>query len=134
MENSARLFLYPTGGSVMPSKPKRPCSYPNCPNLTDGRFCDEHQRVVNKHYEKYQRDPATHKRYGATWRKIRARYVKAHPYCEICYQNGLMKEVEEVHHKIPLSQGGTHDFENLISLCKSCHSRIHAKDGTKWKK
>ena len=53
MENSARLFLYPTGGSDMPSKPKRPCSYPNCPNLTDGRFCEEHQRVVNKHYEKY---------------------------------------------------------------------------------
>ncbi|MCR1954151.1 HNH endonuclease, partial [Clostridioides mangenotii] len=23
----------------MPKKPKRPCSYPGCPELTDGRFC-----------------------------------------------------------------------------------------------
>ncbi len=26
----------------MPRKPKRPCSYPGCPNLCDGRFCEEH--------------------------------------------------------------------------------------------
>ena len=25
----------------MPRKPKRPCSHPGCPNLTDGRFCEE---------------------------------------------------------------------------------------------
>ena len=118
----------------MPIKPKRPCSYPNCPKLTDGRFCEEHQRLENKRYEKYERDPAVLKRYGSVWKRVRASYVKAHPYCELCYQNGVMKEVEEVHHKKPLSQGGTHNFENLVSLCKSCHSRIHATDGTKWKK
>lgn len=118
----------------MPMKPKRPCSYPNCPNLTDGRFCEEHQRLEYKRYEKYDRNPATRKRYGTTWRKVRASYVKAHPYCELCFQQGLMKEVEEVHHKLPLSEGGTHDTSNLISLCKSCHSRIHASDGSKWHK
>ena len=37
----------------MPKKPKRPCSYPGCPKLTDGRFCEEHQRQENKRYEKY---------------------------------------------------------------------------------
>lgn len=35
-------------------------------------------------------------------------------------------ETEEVHHKKKLSDGGTHDRENLIALCKSCHSKIHA--------
>ncbi len=25
----------------MPSKPKKPCAYPDCPNLTDGRYCPE---------------------------------------------------------------------------------------------
>ena len=88
----------------MPMKPKRSCSYPNCPNLTDGRFCEENQRLENKRYEKYERNPATRKRYGATWRKVRASYVKAHPYCKLCYQNGVMKEVEEVHYKKLLSQ------------------------------
>ena len=29
----------------MPRKPKRPCSYPNCPKLTDKQFCDEHERL-----------------------------------------------------------------------------------------
>lgn len=25
----------------LPFKPKGPCSYPGCPKLTDGRFCEE---------------------------------------------------------------------------------------------
>ena len=40
-----------------------------------------------------------------------------------------MKHPEEIHHKKPLSEGGTHDRSNLIALCKSCHSTIHAKRG-----
>ena len=41
-------------------------------------------------------------------------------------------ETEEIHHKKPLSEGGTHDRSNLIALCKSCHSQIHAKRGDYW--
>ena len=40
--------------------------------------------------------------------------------------------VEEIHHKLPLSEGGTHDRSNLIALCKSCHLQIHAKRGDRW--
>ena len=57
------------GGDAMPMKPKRPCSYPGCPNLTDGRFCPEHQKQVNSNYEKYCRDKATKKRYGRAWKR-----------------------------------------------------------------
>lgn len=32
----------------MPMKPKRPCSYPNCPELTDGRFVRSMRR--RKHH------------------------------------------------------------------------------------
>ena len=39
----------------MPKKPKRPCSHPGCPNLTDGRFCEEHEKLANQNYEKYGR-------------------------------------------------------------------------------
>ncbi|WP_456264571.1 HNH endonuclease [Helcococcus ovis] len=47
---------------------------------------------------------------------------------------GIIVPVEEVHHIKPLAEGGTHDKKNLISLCKSCHARIHASRGDRWNK
>lgn len=118
----------------MPRKPKRPCSYPGCPRLTEGRFCEEHQREENKRYEKYDRDPAVRRRYGRVWKRVRDSYVKEHPFCEECFKKGMMVPVEEVHHIKPLSEGGSHCKDNLISLCKSCHARIHANRGDRWNK
>ena len=63
----------------MPRKPKRPCSYPGCPNLTDGRFCEEHAKEEARRYEHYDRDPATKRRYGRAWKRIRDSYAAAHP-------------------------------------------------------
>lgn len=117
---------------ICPRKPKRPCSYPGCPKLTEGRYCEEHQKEENKRYEKYGRDPNTRKRYGRAWKRIRDSYVALHPFCEQCFANGEMVMTEEVHHKVPLSKGGTHERSNLIALCKSCHSKIHATDGSRW--
>ena len=116
----------------MPRKPKRPCSHPGCPKLTDGRFCEEHQRQENKRYEKYDRDPAVRRRYGGAWKRIRDRHIAAHPLCEMCKKQGKITPAREVHHIKPLSQGGTHDDSNLMSLCKECHSRITAKEGGRW--
>ena len=72
----------------MPTKPKRPCSYPSCPRLTSGRFCEEHAKQEARRYEKYDRDPATRKRYGRAWKRIRERYIAAHPLCEKCRERG----------------------------------------------
>lgn len=30
-------------------------------------------------------------------------------------------------HKIPVSQGGTHDLDNLVLCCKSCNCRRHTR-------
>ena len=68
----------------MPKKPKRPCRYPSCPQLTDGLYCVEHQRQATRHYNHFQREPETNKRYGRAWKRIRDRYIKAHPLCEEC--------------------------------------------------
>lgn len=103
----------------MPRKPKRPCSFPGCPNLTEGRFCEEHQKQENRRYEKYDRDPAVRRRYGREWKHIRDRYASRHPFCEECQRKGRLRPVEEVHHKMPLSEGGTHEESNLVSLAKS---------------
>ena len=116
----------------MPMKPKRPCQYPGCPRLTDKQFCSEHARSQQHIYNKYLRDPETARRYGRAWRRIRARFIAAHPLCEQCKADGRLTPAEEVHHIKPLSQGGTHDEQNLMSLCKRCHSRITAESGDRW--
>ena len=118
----------------MPKRPKRPCSHPGCPRLTDGRFCEGHVKEEAKRYEKYDRDPAVRRRYGRAWKRIRDRYAAAHPLCELCQKNGKLIPTEEIHHKIPLSEGGTHSEENLIALCKSCHARLQAERGDRWHK
>lgn len=116
----------------MPKKPKRPCSHPGCPALTEDRYCDAHQKLADQQYEKYQRDPQAKKRYGRAWQKIRDSYIAAHPLCAVCQQHGHLTPTQEVHHTVPLSAGGTHDPKNLMALCKPCHSRITATEGGRW--
>ena len=116
----------------MPSRPKRPCSYPGCPKLTDGRFCETHAKLEAQRYEKYDRNPDTRRRYGRAWKRIRDSYAETHPLCELCLQENRYVKTEEIHHIKPLSEGGTHARENLIALCKRCHARIHAQRGDRW--
>lgn len=116
----------------MPTSPKTPCRYPGCPKLTHERYCPEHQKQVDSQYNRYQRDLDTQKRYGTAWKKIRVQYLLAHPLCELCKEEGRLTPTQEVHHILPLRDGGTHDDENLMSLCKACHSSITAKEGGRW--
>lgn len=102
------------------------------PEADRKRFCEEHEKLSNSHYEKYGRDKAAKKRYGRAWKRIRDKYAAEHPFCELCFERGIIVPTEEIHHKLPLSEGGTHDRSNLIALCKSCHSTIHAKRGDYW--
>lgn len=45
--------------------------------------------------------------------------------CSRCFSTS--KELH-VHHKVPLSRGGTNKIENLVLLCKDCHSEEHGRD------
>lgn len=124
------LFLCAEGEvNCMPRKPKRGCAYPGCPKLTDGQYCEEHRKLMESRYNKYERSPDVHKKYGRAWKRIRDRYAAEHPLCEMCLKEGRLTPVEEVHHIIPVSQGGTHDRSNLMSLCQSCHTKIHMEIG-----
>ena len=116
----------------MPRKPKRPCGYTGCAELTDGRYCEKHQKEMDARYNKYERDPRARKRYGRTWKRIRDRYMAEHPLCEECQKAGRLTPAEEVHHIIPLSKGGTNKDSNLMSLCTRCHSSITAREGERW--
>ena len=129
MRKTSGLYSYPNGDKHMPSKPKRPCPYPGCPNLTDGQYCEKHSRTARRQYDKYERAAGVNKTYGRAWSRIRARYAAAHPLCEMCLKEDRLTPVEEVHHILPVSRGGTHDERNLMSLCKSCHNKIHRELG-----
>ncbi len=113
----------------MPRKPLKPCRHQGCPNLSENTYCKEHIKLNNQQYDKHKRRKNSNKIYGRTWREIRDSYTKSHPFCEECYKNGIAIQVDEVHHIIPVSQGGTHGPHNLISLCKSCHTKAHIKLG-----
>ena len=72
----------------MPTKPKKPCSFPGCPNLCDGQYCEAHRAPAKKQYDKHGRSPDINKKYGRAWKRIRDRYIASHPLCEKCLTEG----------------------------------------------
>ncbi len=113
----------------MPRRPKRPCRMTGCPNLTDRKscYCETHEKTMQRHYDHFARGYDQHERYGSAWRRIRDRHLAGHPLCESCKEQGRYVLATLVHHVRPLSDGGTHDEDNLMSLCVSCHEKIHSR-------
>lgn len=86
-------------------------------------------------YQKRQR-PAQERRrevdtrYNTTrWRKVRALYISAHPFCVMCQADGKVVQATVVDHIVPARKGG--DFwseENYQSLCNKCHASKSGKE------
>lgn len=70
-----------------------------------------------------------YRKYGYSWKRERDRFIKAHPFCEICSWNGIVTEAVTVHHVKPLSEGGKNDPDNLMALCDACHKWVHSMRG-----
>lgn len=118
----------------MPKKPSRACNFSFCPNTVNGnnKYCRDHkqyEKAIFKDYDKRRRrksDKIPENFYRlAKWKRVRDRYRKEHPYCEICENEGrgpiAMKIVD---HKVEIEDGGSlYDFDNLQSLCMECHNR-----------
>ena len=79
----------------------------------------------------YERDPHTRARYGKNWPRIREQQLTEQPLCEQCRQDGYVTPANEVHHIVPLANGGNHAKDNLMSLCKRCHSRFTLMENRK---
>ena len=76
-----------------------------------------------------QNRPNAYRRgYDKRWSKIRAIYLAKHPTCKDCEAYSMITIATEVHHIIPLTLGGTHREDNLMPLCKGCHSKRTAKE------
>jgi 5-methylcytosine-specific restriction endonuclease McrA len=60
------------------------------------------------------------------WRKLRARKLAEEPRCETCLAKGLVTVATEVHHVLPIGQGGgKYDWNNLESVCGECQDEAH---------
>lgn len=60
----------------MPYKPKKPCKFPGCKNLTSGDYCSEHEKIQRDQYNRFERRPDINRKYGHEWRRVRARYIQ----------------------------------------------------------
>ncbi len=111
----------------MPYKAKKPCAYPNCPELTDGRYCEKHKPQAEREYNRYGRDGDSKSFYNSkAWRRIANAQLKREPLCAECLKEGRVTPAEIADHIQPIREGGARlDMENLQSLCRACHNRKH---------
>lgn len=106
-------------------KPARVCAEPGCPQLAEvGGYCRAHARAKRPPDE---RPSASRRGYDAKWRRNRAKFLKANPYCELCGAPST-----DVDHRLARAKGGTDHWDNLQALCHSCHSRKTATQDGGW--
>ena len=112
----------------MALRPKTICNWAGCGKTIDqGRYCDKHQAVyeANENRRKAIRNVDHSKMYTWNWRKYSHNYIKAHPLCRICLEDGKIIPATEVDHITP-HKGDKNLFwqeDNHQPLCKPCHSR-----------
>lgn len=69
---------------------------------------------------------------GESWNSIRKKVLQRDDYkCQFCgitetLQREQQKRGLHVHHKIPSSEGGSDNMENLITVCPSCHKQLES--------
>jgi 5-methylcytosine-specific restriction enzyme A len=125
----------------MPSRPKKPCSVPGCPNLTQGRYCEQHKHLAeqrqrtrrnDKEYDKHKRNQQARAFYHSKeWERLRqAALARDHYLCQHCLQHNRITRAVIVDHIVPLLVAWDRrlDMDNLQSLCQSCHNRKTTKD------
>ncbi len=113
----------------MPYRPKTPCNYPNCKELSNNRYCPDHQRKYQRDYDK-ERGSSHARGYNRNWRKVRVMVLNEEPLCRECLKEGKTTPANEVDH----IDGDARNLsrENLQPLCKPCHSRKTVREQGRW--
>lgn len=103
----------------MPTRPPRNCKRPGCYGLAHtGDYCEEHRRQPSGGNRNRAKPD-----YGRAWPRLRKMQLARFPLCHDCQEAGRTTPAKDVHHVIDIKHGGTNAFDNLMSLCRSCHSR-----------
>lgn len=66
--------------------------------------------------------------YGTAWDKLRLQKLADQPLCEPCKRVGRVTAATAVDHIKPKAKGGTDDWDNLQSICESCHKAKTSRD------
>ena len=68
------------------------------------------------------------------WQKVRDKVWKRDKgLCQECLKNGIIREGDTVHHIVPINQANIGDesvtlnMDNLETVCRDCHAKIHGK-------
>lgn len=115
----------------MPWKPRHPCRFPGCGELTDAgkTYCEAHSTQLRKEHD-VRRGSANARGYTYRWSKFRRMFLNRNPLCTHCLSDGKYVAADVVDHIIPHKGDMSHfyDVSNLQSLCKSCHDRKTASE------
>lgn len=120
----------------MPRKPKRLCTKAGCPGLYDPatETCSRCGKRERTGWDRNKRRGTRQERgYDEPYLKLRRQKKTANPLCEECERNGYTTLMKEVHHIVSfdgLNDPLRLDWDNLESLCKTCHlrkSRVEAR-------
>ena len=119
----------------MPSLPKHQCRKSGCPALLDhseGGFCAAHRKAKYQAQDAHRGTPAE-RGYDSDWVKVRNLKRQRNPLCEQCWKDGQITPMAEVHHTVPIATDRSKrlDMDNLMSLCKVCHSRITMQESVR---
>lgn len=96
-------------------------------------YCTKHQRPRERdsHYDR-ERGTAAQRGYNAAWRRARLAFLRQHPWCVMCEQEGKLVPAEVVDHVIPHKGDYERfwDLSNWQALCKRHHdSKTAREDG-----
>ena len=78
------------------------------------------------------RQSAARRGYSADWAKLAKRFLTAFPLCSKCFDEGRATPAALVHHVQgvdPRHPERRLDWNNLQSLCRPCHGKVHASGG-----
>lgn len=103
----------------MPFRPKKPCTWPGCPELVDSGRCDQHRAQTFREQDR-QRGNSTQRGYGGAWRRLRLEILRRDEYT--CAHAGCWAKATEVDHIRPKEDGGTDDPANLQAMCHTHHA------------
>ena len=108
----------------MPVRAPSACKRSGCAGHVRNGVCSQCgslKRATNAAHDE-TRGNNTERGYDGNWRKVRAMFLRAHPLCQDCQAAGRVTMASEVHHLIKVRDGGAHRDDNLVALCKPCHS------------
>jgi len=111
----------------MPMRPLKPCPAPGCPELVRKGRCSKHEAARHRAIDE-QRGSSSERGYDVHWQRIRAQFLRLHPLCIQCGEEGRVQAAAVVDHILPLSEGGTNEHANLRPYCKPHHDARTMRD------